>query len=77
VYDDSCNAVDSLTTTENSCTEGMFTCSPAPIHFTGYRNSFTGLQYACRTDPNSGNCGNDMISVCVRILLYFNDCGTY
>jgi hypothetical protein len=24
-----------------------------------------GSSYACRTDPNSGVCGNDVISVCV------------
>jgi hypothetical protein len=77
VYDDSCNAVDGLTTDENPCTQGIFSCSPPPILFTGYKNTFTGLQYACRTDPNSGNCGSDVISVCVRIPLYFNDRRTY
>ncbi|KAF7796576.1 hypothetical protein EIP86_007757 [Pleurotus ostreatoroseus] len=66
VYDDGCNPVDSLTTTGNPCTSGTFSCSPAPIHFTGYTNTFTGLHYACRTDPNSGKCGNDVISVCCR-----------
>lgn len=85
VYDDSCNAVDGLTTTENPCTQGIFSCSPPPIIFDGYTNTFTHLQsvvhrtshslhilnttpstrYACRTDPNSGTCGSDSISVCV------------
>ncbi|KAF5346062.1 hypothetical protein D9756_010804 [Leucocoprinus leucothites] len=64
VYDDSCNQVDGLTTTNNPCTEGIFGCSPPPIIFNHYRNTFSGLQYACRTDPNSGRCGNDVISVC-------------
>jgi hypothetical protein len=66
VYDDSCNVVDGLTTTGNPCTAGIFSCSPPPIIFTGYTNSFTHLRYACRRDPNSGKCGNDVISVCVR-----------
>ncbi|KAI0786925.1 hypothetical protein C8Q75DRAFT_720314 [Abortiporus biennis] len=66
VYDDSCNQVDGLVTNENPCTEGIFGCSPPPIIFNRYTNSFTGLIYACRTDPNSGVCGNDVISVCCR-----------
>ncbi|KAF7378412.1 hypothetical protein MSAN_00267800 [Mycena sanguinolenta] len=66
VYDDSCNVVDGLTTTQNPCTEGIFGCSPPPIIFDQYTNSFTGLIYACRTDPNSGVCGGDVISVCCR-----------
>ncbi|KIK64535.1 hypothetical protein GYMLUDRAFT_56939 [Collybiopsis luxurians FD-317 M1] len=66
VYDDSCNPVDGLITNENPCTEGIFACSPPPILFDGYTNTFTGLKYACRTDPNSGTCGNDVISVCCR-----------
>lgn len=66
VYDDSCNAVDGLTTTGNPCTEGIFGCSPPPIIFDEYTNTFTGLRYACRTDPNSGVCGSDVISVCCR-----------
>ncbi|KAL5115789.1 hypothetical protein ACEQ8H_006284 [Pleosporales sp. CAS-2024a] len=43
VYDDSCKVVDSLTTNQNPCTSGMFGCSPAPIHFTSYKNTFSGL----------------------------------
>ncbi|KAJ6548833.1 hypothetical protein B0H19DRAFT_952868 [Mycena capillaripes] len=66
VYDDSCNVVDGLTTNQNPCTEGIFGCSPPPIIFDRYTNSFSGLIYACRTDPNSGVCGNDVISVCCR-----------
>ncbi|TFK60606.1 hypothetical protein BDN72DRAFT_850388 [Pluteus cervinus] len=66
IYDDNCNAVDSLTTTGNPCTSGIFGCSPPPIIFNRYTNSFTGLVYACRTDPRSGVCGNDVISVCCR-----------
>ncbi|KZP28451.1 hypothetical protein FIBSPDRAFT_701035, partial [Athelia psychrophila] len=66
VYDDSCNVVDGLTTNQNPCNEGIFSCSPPPIIFNGYKNSFTGLKYACRTDPNSGSCGGDTISVCCR-----------
>ncbi|KIM47344.1 hypothetical protein M413DRAFT_64049 [Hebeloma cylindrosporum] len=66
VYDDSCNVVDGLTTTFNPCTVGTFGCSPPPIIFNEYTNSFTGLRYACRTDPNSGTCGSDVVSVCCR-----------
>ncbi|KAJ3860188.1 hypothetical protein EV359DRAFT_75308 [Lentinula novae-zelandiae] len=66
VYDDSCNVVDGLTTNENPCTSGTFECTPPPILFDEYTNSFTGLRYACRTDPNSGVCGSDVISVCCR-----------
>ncbi|KAF1968340.1 hypothetical protein BU23DRAFT_541261 [Bimuria novae-zelandiae CBS 107.79] len=66
VYDDSCNAVDGLTTTKNPCTEGIFGCSPEPILFNRYTNTFSGLVYACRTDPQSGSCGRDVISVCCR-----------
>ncbi|KAJ7099832.1 hypothetical protein C8R44DRAFT_810371 [Mycena epipterygia] len=66
VYDDGCHVVDGLTTNQNPCTEGIFGCSPPPIIFNEYTNSFTGLRYACRTDPNSGVCGSDVISVCCR-----------
>ncbi|KAJ7641985.1 hypothetical protein FB45DRAFT_988318 [Roridomyces roridus] len=66
VYDDSCNIVDSLTTNLNPCDQSTFGCSPPPIIFNRYTNTFTGLVYACRTDPQSGVCGNDVISVCCR-----------
>ncbi|GJE91283.1 hypothetical protein PsYK624_074320 [Phanerochaete sordida] len=66
VYDDSCNVVDGLTTNQNPCDVGIFGCSPPPVLFNEYTNSFTGLRYACRTDPNSGVCGSDVISVCCR-----------
>ncbi|KAJ3561981.1 hypothetical protein NP233_g9856 [Leucocoprinus birnbaumii] len=67
VYDDSCKAVDSLTTTGNPCTSGgTFGCTPPPITFNWYKNTFTKLEYTCRPDPQSGKCGNDVISVCCR-----------
>ncbi|KAG6357983.1 hypothetical protein INS49_013866 [Diaporthe citri] len=44
----------------------MFSCSPAPITFTRYGNSFTGLTYACRTDSRAGSCGGNIISGCCR-----------
>ncbi|KAH6867445.1 hypothetical protein BKA70DRAFT_1494279 [Coprinopsis sp. MPI-PUGE-AT-0042] len=66
VYDTSCAAKDSLTTNLNPCTQGIFGCSPPPIIFNRYTNTFTGLIYNCRTDPNSGSCGSDVISVCCR-----------
>ncbi|KAF9036750.1 hypothetical protein BJ165DRAFT_1505693 [Panaeolus papilionaceus] len=66
VYDDSCNVVDGLTTTGNPCTSGIFGCTPAPVKFNRYTNSFTKLVYACRSDASSGKCGNDVISVCCR-----------
>ncbi|TFK68304.1 hypothetical protein BDN72DRAFT_898253 [Pluteus cervinus] len=61
IYDDTCSPVDSLTTNENPCTAGIFGCSPPPIIFNRYTNTFSGL-----IDPNSGVCGNDVISVCCR-----------
>ncbi|TFK64282.1 hypothetical protein BDN72DRAFT_872113 [Pluteus cervinus] len=60
VYDDSCKAVDSLTTTGSPCTSGTFGCSAPPVIFNSYRNT-----YVCRRDPNSGVCGGDAISVCL------------
>ncbi|KAJ3506078.1 hypothetical protein NLJ89_g7070 [Agrocybe chaxingu] len=66
VYDANCNVVDGLTTTGNPCTQGIFGCSPAPIIFNRYTNTFSGLIYACRRDGRSGNCGSDVISVCCR-----------
>ena len=44
VYDDSCDIVDGLTTNENPCDQGIFGCSPPPILFDEYTNSFTGLR---------------------------------
>ncbi|VDB90159.1 unnamed protein product [Peniophora sp. CBMAI 1063] len=66
VYNDDCSAADSLTTNKNPCDQGIFGCSPPPIIFNHYTNTFTGLKYVCRTDPNSGKCGSDVISVCCR-----------
>ena len=67
VYDTDCRVVDGLSTTENVCNDGIFSCSPAPITFTRYRNSFTHLSYACRTDSRAGSCGGNAISVCVSL----------
>ncbi|KAJ7479105.1 hypothetical protein FB451DRAFT_1131297 [Mycena latifolia] len=66
VYDDRCNQVDGLTTNQNPCTQGIFGCSPPPIIFNEYTSTFTGLKYACRTDPKSGSRSSDKISVCCR-----------
>ncbi|EAU89900.1 hypothetical protein CC1G_08382 [Coprinopsis cinerea okayama7 len=66
IYNTDCKAVDSLTTTGNPCTSGTFGCTPPPILFNRYTNSFTGLIYDCRPDSRSGRCGNDVISVCCR-----------
>ncbi|TFK60603.1 hypothetical protein BDN72DRAFT_507247 [Pluteus cervinus] len=74
VYDDSCKQHDVLsipgTPGWNPCFQGMFGCSPPPIHFNTYKDSHTGLIYNCRPDPNSGSCqndfGTDIISVCCR-----------
>ncbi|KDR70437.1 hypothetical protein GALMADRAFT_76112 [Galerina marginata CBS 339.88] len=66
VFDDGCNVVDGLTTNQNPCSEGIFGCSPPPIIFNQYTNTFTHLRYACRTDPSSGRCGNTVVSVCCR-----------
>ncbi|KIJ45781.1 hypothetical protein M422DRAFT_129282, partial [Sphaerobolus stellatus SS14] len=66
VYDDGCNIVDGLTTNENPCTLGIFGCSPAPILFNQYTNTFTDTVYLCQTDPQSENCESDVISVCCR-----------
>lgn len=43
VYTANCDAVDGLTTNGNPCTKGIFGCSPAPIIFNRYTNSFSGL----------------------------------
>ncbi|TFK68310.1 hypothetical protein BDN72DRAFT_841998 [Pluteus cervinus] len=68
IYDDSCKEADNLvmTTDGNLCTSGVFGCSSPPLAINTYRNTRTGLNYACRPDPNSGVCGNDVISVCCR-----------
>ncbi|ESK95615.1 hypothetical protein Moror_12587 [Moniliophthora roreri MCA 2997] len=66
VYDANCDVVDGLTTNQNPCTQGIFGCTPAPITFNFYRNTFTGLQYACRPDSRAGSCGGTSISVCCR-----------
>lgn len=89
VYNDECAVVDGLTTNLNPCTVGTFGCSPPPIIFNEYTNTFSGMRsvyhcqssvmvftghcstrYACRTDPNSGECNGDLISVCVRNAAY-------
>ncbi|KAF9256641.1 hypothetical protein L218DRAFT_881271 [Marasmius fiardii PR-910] len=66
VYDDNCIVVDGLVTSLNPCTQGIFGCSPPPLLFNEYTSTWTGLRYACRPDPNSGNCRGDVISVCCR-----------
>ncbi|KAJ7461616.1 hypothetical protein FB451DRAFT_1341255 [Mycena latifolia] len=66
VYDANCNQVDGLTTNQNPCNEGIFGCSPPSLLFNEYTSTFSGLKYACRTDPNAGVCGSDKISVCCR-----------
>ncbi|OAL56966.1 hypothetical protein IQ07DRAFT_582246 [Pyrenochaeta sp. DS3sAY3a] len=43
IYDSGCRAVDSLTTNKNPCDSGTFGCSPPPIIFNRYTNTFTGL----------------------------------
>ncbi|KAI6123160.1 hypothetical protein EDD16DRAFT_1704491 [Pisolithus croceorrhizus] len=63
VFDDSCNVVYQVIAT-NPCTVGVFDCSPAPITFTGLH--LDGLDYACRSDVNSGSCNGDAIQVCCR-----------
>ncbi|KAF8224619.1 hypothetical protein L208DRAFT_1310296 [Tricholoma matsutake] len=69
IYNVNCNVVDGLTTNQNPCIQGIFGCTPPPITFNTYANSFSHLLYACRLDPNSETCGNDVISVCVSISL--------
>ena len=69
VFDDSCNQHDELVTSGNPCVQGIFGCSPPPILFNEYTDKSTGLQYACRPDPNSGMCGSTVISVCVSTIL--------
>ncbi|KAL4258206.1 hypothetical protein AB1N83_010423 [Pleurotus pulmonarius] len=66
VFDDGCNVVDGLTTNINPCNQVIFACSPPPLIFNGYTNTFTGWKYACRPDPNSGTCGGIRVSVCCR-----------
>ncbi|KAH6911988.1 hypothetical protein BKA70DRAFT_1184522 [Coprinopsis sp. MPI-PUGE-AT-0042] len=66
VYNAGCGAVDSLITAGNPCNQGIFGCSPPPVIFNRYTNTFSGLVYNCRRDGNSGACGSDVISVCCR-----------
>jgi hypothetical protein len=44
VYDANCKAVDSLTTNKNPCDSRIFGCSPPPVIFNRYTNTFTGLK---------------------------------
>ncbi|KAG6848298.1 hypothetical protein H0H93_001431 [Arthromyces matolae] len=64
VYDNNCNIVDSLTTNLNPCTQGTFGCSPPPIYFNQYTNTFNKQTYQCHRDPVGESCGADTISVC-------------
>ncbi|KAK0241137.1 hypothetical protein EDD85DRAFT_948231 [Armillaria nabsnona] len=63
VYDDSCNSALTVIT-DNPCTQGSFSCSPAPIKFTGLH--LNGQNYACRSDSRSGSCSGHKIQVCCR-----------
>ncbi|KAG2011155.1 hypothetical protein CC2G_011304 [Coprinopsis cinerea AmutBmut pab1-1] len=60
VYNHRCQVVDGLTTHKNPCTTGTFGCSPSPIFFNKYTNTFSKTT----RDPKSEKCGNDVISVC-------------
>ncbi|KAJ8074258.1 hypothetical protein PM082_012568 [Marasmius tenuissimus] len=64
VYDKDCNIIDGLTTNNNPCTVGMFGCSPDPILFVRYTNSFDGSQYQCQPAADGDACDRDIISVC-------------
>jgi hypothetical protein len=44
VYATNCQGVDGLTTNQNACHQGIFGCSPPPIIFNEYTNTFTGLK---------------------------------
>ncbi|KIJ29368.1 hypothetical protein M422DRAFT_132947, partial [Sphaerobolus stellatus SS14] len=66
IYNNNCTIVDGLTTNENPCISGIFSCSPAPVHFTEYINTYNSRVYLCQTGSSFGICGNDAISVCVR-----------
>ena len=43
VYDDGCNVADELLTNGNPCDSGTFGCSPPPVIFNRYTNTFTHL----------------------------------
>ncbi|THG95492.1 hypothetical protein EW026_g6167 [Hermanssonia centrifuga] len=65
IFDDSCNVVETdIYVGVNPCTNGKFSCSPPPITITGAE--IQGNQYACRSDPNSGSCNGETITVCCR-----------
>ncbi|THH27967.1 hypothetical protein EUX98_g6233 [Antrodiella citrinella] len=64
IYDDGCNVIETDIFSSNPCTQGKFSCSPAPITITGAE--INGLWYACRPDPNSGSCNGYNINVCCR-----------
>jgi len=66
VYDNNCNIVDGLTTNENPCNVGIFGCSPSPIIFNQYVNTYTGSKLTCASDTASESCSGDPISVCCQ-----------
>ncbi|KAJ8118908.1 hypothetical protein OPT61_g184 [Boeremia exigua] len=66
IYDADCNVVDALTYTGNPCDSGTFSCTPAPITFNRYVNTFSELSYTCRPDGRAGKCGGAEISVYCR-----------
>ncbi|KAF2674150.1 hypothetical protein BT63DRAFT_473925 [Microthyrium microscopicum] len=70
VYDDGCKVVDWFTQNfgephKGPCNSGRLHCSAPPVTFTWYSDN-RGQHYTCRPDPNSGRCGDNVISVCCR-----------
>jgi len=65
IYNENCDVVDSLTTSDNPCTVGTFGCTASPIKFNSYTNITDKKSYSCLPEPYSGEvCGNNTISVC-------------
>ncbi|KAF2667029.1 hypothetical protein BT63DRAFT_416102 [Microthyrium microscopicum] len=67
VYRNDCSVVTSWVG-NNPCTDsGIFSCSPAPIHFNQFRDA-AGTMHYCVPEPAREACGNalgpDILSVC-------------
>ncbi|KAJ7714528.1 hypothetical protein DFH07DRAFT_974452 [Mycena maculata] len=66
VYNDGCTLVDGFAANLGPPNvPGMQCTPPTPRLVTVYNSTKSGL-YQCRTDPRSGLCGKDVITVCCR-----------
>ncbi|KAF5378652.1 hypothetical protein D9757_009533 [Collybiopsis confluens] len=67
-FDNSCNTVSfvDFTSAQNPCTSGIFSCSPAPVQFTGYLNQTDGSTYTCELEKSTipESCDSTPIGSC-------------